>query len=287
MRPSAIATLATNAVKTDLQLFLFTLSLWNKDPPTVYLMCDSSIAAELPAMNYPGQIITRISLDKYSGLTRAQMERLPGEYKNLFFDLCVEKTAVMKWVFETESVTNGVLYCDCDICFMGPHFDIPDNATLAVSHHEIKPQDEARYGTYNGGIVWAKDISNIHTWIAACKTSRFVDQAAIEDMAAAATNLYKIPRQENYGWWRLFQGVKPANELMGEWTMRWGSNNSGIMIGGQPLGSIHTHFGEIRDAATLQYNRWVLHWLSKLTMHPPAQRLLGFIHGLHPWMLLD
>jgi len=283
MRP--VATLATGVVKSDLQLFLFSLGLWNKELPTVYILCDSVIEKEVHDMGYMGRIVTKVALDKYAGLTRAEMEKRPGIYGSLFFDLCVEKTAVMKWVFETETV--GVLYCDCDICFMGPLFNIPEDADVAVSHHEIRPQDEARYGKYNGGILWAKDVGSVNTWIDACRTSRFVDQAAIEDMAAAAKSLYLIPRQENYGWWRLWQGVRPANELMREWSMNWGSNNSGIMVNGEPLGSIHTHFGEVRDQATLEYNKWVIMWLKRLTMHPPAQKLLHYIYKLHPWMALD
>ena len=281
MRPSAIATLATGSAISDLKLFLFTLELWNA-PPTVYLLCDSEIASQ--NLNYKGKIHIKNSLDAYSGLTRAQMERAPGKTQNQWTDFMLEKTTLLEWALTEQP---DALFCDSDICFTGPLFEIPEGSTLAVSQHMIRPQDEARFGTYNGGMIWVTEQAQIDLWRSATATSRFFEQAAIEDVAAAATNLYRIPRQENYGWWRLFQGVKPANELFAEWTMRWGSNNSGIMIGGQPLGSIHTHFGEVRDAATLQYNRWVLHWLSKLTMHPPAQRLLGFIHGLHPWMLLD
>ena len=286
MRPSVIATLATNAVKTDLQLFLFTLGLWNKAPPTVYLMCDAAIAAAVPEMGYKGKIVTKQTLDKYAGLTRAQMERMPGEYANLFFDLCVEKTKVMKWVFETEANVSetGVLYCDCDICFTGPIFDIPPGMKVAVSHHEIRIADEAKWGRYNGGVLWAKDIDRILLWINACKTSRFVDQAAIEDMVAATPETYQIPRTENYGWWRMWQGIRPSAELAAEWGLRRSPEHSGITVAGAPLGSIHTHFAEVRDAATHEYNKWIVGWLRRLNSHPPAKRLLQFLERLHPWI---
>lgn len=284
MRPSVIATLATESAISDLKLFLFTLELWNTNPPPVYLLCDSAIASM--NLNYKGPIHVKNSLDAYSGLTRGQMERAPGKTQNQWTDFMLEKTTLLKWALSEQP---DALFCDSDICFMGPVFDIPEGITLAVSQHMIRPQDEARFGTYNGGMIWVSEKTQIDLWLTATKTSRFFEQAAIEDVAAATppSKLYKIPRQENYGWWRLWQGAKPASELFAEWSMRWGSNNSGIMIGNQPLGSIHTHFGEVRDAATTEYNKWVLNWLSKLTMHPPAQRLLGFIHGLHPWILLD
>jgi hypothetical protein len=284
MRPSAIATLATGSAISDLTLFLFTLELWNASPPPVYLLCDSAIASK--KFNYKGTIHIQKGLDSYSGLTRAQMERTSGKTQNQWTYFMLEKTTLLEWALSEQP---NVLFCDCDICFMGPIFEIPEGATLAVSQHMIRPQDEARFGTYNGGMIWVSQQAQIDLWRTATKTSRFFEQAAIEDVAAATpkASLYQIPRQENYGWWRLWQGIKPANELFAEWSIRSRYNNSGIMIGNQPLGSIHTHFGEVRDAATTEYNKWVLNWLSKLTMHPPAQQLLGFIHGLHPWMLLD
>lgn len=282
MRPSVIATLATGSAISDLKLFLFTLELWNAVPPTVYLLCDSEIASK--QLDYSGTIHIRNGLDAYSGLTRAKMERTPGTTQNQWTDFMLEKTILLEWALSEQP---NVLFCDSDICFMAPLFEIPEGTTLAVSQHQIRPQDEARFGAYNGGMLWVTDKAQVELWRSATANSRFFEQAAIEDVAAAATNLYQIPRQENYGWWRLWQGVKAPTALMAEWTMQWGSNNSGIMVAGQPLGSIHTHFGEVRDAATLQYNKWVLHWLAKLTMHAPAQRLLGFIQNLHPWMTLD
>ena len=282
MRPSVVATLATGSAISDLKLFLFTLELWNPVPPTVYLLCDSAIESENLA--YKGKIHLRNSLNPYSGLKRAEMEDSPGKTQNQWTDFMLEKTTLLEWALSEQP---NVLFCDSDICFMGPLFEIPEGTTLAVSQHQIRPKDEARFGTYNGGMIWVTDKSQIYLWRVATETSRYYEQAAIEDVAAAATNLYEIPRTENYGWWRLWQGVKPANELLTEWSMNWGANNSGIMIGGQPLGSIHTHFGEVRDAATLQYNKWVLNWLAKLKMHRPAQRLLAFIQSLHPWMTMD
>jgi hypothetical protein len=288
-QPSVIATLATGTVKSDLGLFLFTLSLWNTSPPTVYLLCDQAIADAVSSFHYPGKIVTRVGLDAYSGLTRAQMERIPGVYKNLFFDLCVEKTNVMKWVFETAPNISetGVLYCDCDICFLAPLLDIPETATLAVSHHQIRPQDEALYGKYNGGVLWAKTVQSIHTWIDACKTSRFVDQAAIEDLVTATdpATTYQIPRIQNYGWWRMFQGTRPAADLQAEWSMNRNkaAGGSGILVNGEPLGSIHTHFGETRDLVTNAFNVWVLGWLRKLAVgHAPARRMVAYIEKNFP-----
>jgi hypothetical protein len=175
MRPSVIATLATESAISDLKLFLFTLELWNTNPPPVYLLCDSAIASM--NFNYKGPIHVKNSLDAYSGLTRAQMERAPGKTQNQWTDFMLEKTTLLKWALSEQP---DALFCDSDICFMGPVFDIPEGTTLAVSQHMIRPQDEARFGTYNGGMIWVSEKTQIDLWLTATKTSRFFEQAAID-----------------------------------------------------------------------------------------------------------
>ena len=272
MRPSVIATLATGVVKADLKIFLFSLGLWNEEAPTVYLMCDDEMADAVPEMAYKGTIHINRGLNRYKGLTRPQMERTPESGSNMWVNFMLEKTTLLDWALES---APDALFCDSDICFMGPLFDIPMGTTLAVSRHEIKPQDEARFGAYNGGMIWVSNRQQVALWRAATATSRFFEQAAIEDVAAASQSLYLIPRTENYGWWRLWQGTKSPQALASEWS----AGPNGILVLGKPLGSVHTHFGETRDAATREFNRWVLSWLLKLSAHEPSRRLWEFITG--------
>jgi hypothetical protein len=267
MLPSAIATLATGTVKADLQLFLFSLGLWNK-APTVYLICDKEIAEAIPTMGYSGKIYVKQGLDRYTGLNRQQMEKTPDGTANLWVNFMLEKATLLEWALES---APDVLFCDSDICFTAPLFEIPEDAKLAVSRHEIRPQDEARFGAFNGGMIWVTSKAQVALWRSATTTSRFFEQASIEDLVAADPGAYMIPRQNNYGWWRLFQGVKPPHELAAEW-----SSSTCIKVAGQPLGSIHTHFGEVRDAATMQFNKWVLSNLA-LDKRPKAKELLTFI----------
>jgi len=268
MRPSAIATLATSSARADLDLFLFSLGLWN-NAPTVYLICDKGIAEAVPAMGYRGKIHVNQGLDRYTGLTRQQMEQTRDDTTNLWVNFMLEKTTLLEWALES---SPDVLFCDADICFMGPLFDIPEGAGLAVSRHEIRPQDEARFGAFNGGMIWVTSKAQVALWRAATATSRFFEQASIEDLVAADPTTHFIPRQNNYGWWRLWQGVKPPQELAAEWA----SGAQGITVSGQPLGSVHTHFGEVRDAATREFNKWVLSLLA-LDGRPKAKELLTFI----------
>jgi hypothetical protein len=256
--PSHIATLATKAAIDDLRIFLKSLDFWNRDPPTVYLFCDAAVKAALPSMGYTGDIVTKEALNPYTALNRAQMERLPGVRNNLFFDFVCEKLNLLEWVFSTTKA-KGVLFCDADICFLSPLFQIPRGTTVAVSPHHIREQDEAKYGVYNAGMLWLADSATVAQWRAACDTSTFYEQIAIEELVSRCEHVYKIPLTENYGWWRLYQGRQPTEELQREWSFNHKNQpGSGITVGGVPLGSVHTHFAETRDAATVSYNTWVL-----------------------------
>jgi hypothetical protein len=256
--PSHIATLATKAAIDDLRIFLKSLDFWNRTPPTVYLFCDAAVKAALPSIGYTGDIVTKEALDPYTDLNRAQMERLPGVRKNLFFDFVCEKLNLLDWVFSTTKA-KGVLFCDADICFLAPLFHIPRGTTVAVSPHHIREQDEAKYGVYNAGMLWLADSATVARWRAACDTSSFYEQIAIEELVSTCEHVYKIPLTENYGWWRLYQGRQPTEELQREWLFNHKNHpGSGITVGGVTLGSVHTHFAETRDAATVSYNTWVL-----------------------------
>jgi hypothetical protein len=174
-----------------------------------------------------------------------------------------------------------VLFCDADICFLAPLFNVPEGTVLAVSQHMIRPADEARFGTYNVGMIWMARADLVATWRDACAGSRFYEQVPMETVVASLPpdQVHKLPKTENYGWWRLWQGTKSPQELQAEWGMDRHAPGCGITVGGAPLGSVHTHFSETKDAATAQFNIWVLLWLNKLVeaRHAPAKRLLKLL----------
>ena len=277
--PSHLATLATNAAIDDLRTLLKSLDFWNAAaPPTVHLFCDAAVTAALPSIAYKGTILTKECLNDYTGLTRAEMERMAGtHYKNRFFDFVCEKLTLLDWVFETtpEATESGVLFCDADICFLGPLFKIPLDTELAVSPHMIRTADENRYGVYNAGMIWMKSPDTVRLWREACAHSTFYEQIAIGDIVRIVNKVYMIPVTENYGWWRLWQGRESIQELQSRWGLRLNTDGAGITISYQPLGSVHTHFGEKRDAATVEYNRWVLAWLRNIAKtYAPTRKFL-------------
>lgn len=290
--PSIVATLATSGATADLRTLLFSLQLFNAEkPPTVYLYCDSVLAATVPSFKYPGKIYTISALDIYAGMNRQQMEKMPGNlYESLWFDFMAEKINLMEWVFDSDerAFREGVLFCDADICFFGPLPAIPGAAKVALSPHMIRAADEARYGRYNGGFLWMSSPTYLETWRTACYGARFYEQSALEDVAVAARRvapdeLYEFPKQCNYGWWRLWQSEAGPSDAQHEWTMnrRKLPSSSGILVNGEPLLCVHTHFTETHDTATVGFNNWVLGWLQRLESgHAPAKRLLGWLRDL-------
>jgi hypothetical protein len=279
--PSIIATLATSKAIEDLRVFLASLAIFNRNPPIVYIYCDSHIELLLKEITYDGTIVCNPVLDKYSQYNRQQMEKMPGVYfKSLWFDFMAEKINLIRWVFDTEEKarTDGVMFCDADICFMGPLPMIRANAILALSPHMIQESDTKKYGYYNGGYLWMLHPELADVWWEACKTARFYEQSALEDLAKAVDleKLYEFPVTENYGWWRLWQGKKDSKTLSAEWGMNRKMGGSGIIIGDAIVGSVHTHFYEKNDMATMSFNDFVKYFLVKLSnSHEPARKLLN------------
>ena len=283
-KPGAIAMIATKPILDDLALFFKSIELWNSDLPPIYIACDTAVDKWLKTINYSGKINSFPVLDQFTNLTRSSMERTPSQtgFPNLFYDFTMKKCDVMKWAFEKDSslTRTGILFCDADIFWLGPLPKIPSTASLALSQHMIRPGDEAKYGTYNAGFLWIRDPELIAVWKNACKTSRFFEQAALEQLIVNPLHqhVYQFGIEYNYGWWRLYQSDSPFDRRKSEWTIKRDSNqaHSGILVQGHPLSCIHTHW-ETDDFTTKEFNNWVLSKLSVLKGQPKVQKLISFL----------
>jgi hypothetical protein len=290
--PTAIATLATGDAIEDLRNLLFSLELFNTSPPRVYLLCDDVIANARAsgAISYKGELILdKDKLARYSGLTRQKMEAMPGtKYPSLWFEFMAEKITLLRWAFEREGTAGaaaaaGILFCDADICFMDQLPKIPAGKRIALCPHYIRPLDEARYGHYNGGFFWLSSSESVDAWERAClRGQRFYEQSALEDLSITVKpeELHTFSRNHNYGWWRLFQSPAGTEETQKEWSMNRvkAAASAGLLVGGEPVGSVHTHFMERKDRATMEFNQFILQRLHRLAgTHEPARRLFGFL----------
>ena len=286
MKITSIATLVNEFAIDDLKVLLFTLELWNAKPPTVYIFSDSKSAPLIKAIKYGGSVIIKEdALNAYTGLNRRAMEgRRDIRGKSAFAEFTEEKTVLMEWALAASSGSNGVLFCDADICHLGPLPDIPDGTELALSPHMIRKSDTDRYGIYNAGFLWFNRQEVAVKWRELCATSRFFEQACLEELAVEY-KLYEFPVQVNYGWWRLWQGSQAPANLQAEWGIHRAENTCGISIRSGsseklPLLSIHTHWAEKSDRATYEFNMWVLGQLRKLVSVKKTATLVRFLQAL-------
>lgn len=268
----------------ELKLQLFTMSQWHKnDLPTYYIFTDSATNSKIldNALEYKGVIKTKDVLNKYSGLTRQQMEKTPGDtFPTRWADLMAEKIRCIRWAFSDLGMNHkGVFFMDTDITLLAPMPQIPIGATVALSPHYIKKTDTDRYGYYNGGFGWLSDTSFCDIWEQKTHTSRFFEQAALEDVALAATGegLYEFPIQYNYGWWRMFQSSEAPEAIARKMGIHRTSASAGITYDGSTLCSIHSHFTDKTDRINTAFNTFICDKLALLRSHPPALELSKYI----------
>lgn len=265
--PSAICTLANEFAIEDLQLLFSTLELWNQTLPDVYLYCDSKVNSWIQEKKrYKGNLITKEALNRYTSLSRREMEQQPGTiFQTLFGDFTAEKCNLFKWTLSHKNAKNGALFCDADICFLASIPELPVGTELALSPHMIRKRDTDKYGFYNAGFLFIQNEHIAELWYNLCKTSRFFEQGCLEDLKELVKHTYEFPIQVNYGWWRMFQSDESVETRKKEFgILRQGNTHSGITVQGKPLNSIHTHFFEKKDMTTLDFNSYILRWFMVL-----------------------
>jgi hypothetical protein len=270
-KPSAIALLVNENAMDDLHIFLFTIQLWNTVLPKLYIYCTST----LPPLEYKGEIQTKTALNIYSGLTRKQMEMMPSKQglTNLFHDFTIEKCSLMEWAIKEHG--SGVLFCDADLCWLGPLPEIP-TTTLALSPHEIRPEDEALYGTFNAGLLYIGRQEIVETWLSESMVSNFFEQLSLNEVAKKYP-YHKFTSNINYGWWRMFQAPVSPQERQAEWSIHRNEMHSGLCVKGEPLLCIHTHW-KTSDYITKTFNTWVVSKLNILKKNKKVAAFLKFIN---------
>lgn len=285
-----VATLATKYALDDLQLFLESLQTFeSENPPDLYISVDNAIYDKFRKdhsfqHNYKGAIYLIRSLEKYSHVTRVQMEAMAGtNFRTLWEDFMAEKIVLLQKIFSKKPDAR-IYLCDSDICFFGPLPTVPEGVKTALSPHYIKKADSDKYGYYNGGFVYTCDPFMPNIWMTSCKTSRYYEQAALENVASYTksqqlSQFYEFPMQVNYGWWRLFQGQVSSDALLQQWKLQdttQSENHCGVIVDGAPLLCVHTHFYEKKDQITMAFNNIVKNYLQR-SKQVHAHSLLKFL----------
>lgn len=231
--PSSFCTLATEKCKDELLGLLLSLSCHHRKQPVICLcdditrnyieQCSHSCPIEL-------NIIWNESLNPYKGKNRAQME----EDKS-WTEFQMMKTVAIDCALELYPDT---LFLDSDIIICNEIKCIDNTKDLGVSPHFIRKRDTDKFGYYNGGVLWTKNKNVPKDWRKFTETSRYYDQASIEDLARTYSKFEFNPNY-NMSWWRIQQGDEPASKMVSYFSM---NKSRQITYKGNPLGFIHSHF---------------------------------------------
>jgi len=261
----------------EFRIFCKTLEVWHPDAH-LYVFTDS--ATPVASVPFRGTVHVKIALDAYKGLTRSDMEARRGIlYDSLFKDYTYEKANVLDWMWESDALVKdqGAWFLDADICHLAPLPQLPEGKTLALSPHGIRIGDESRFGKYNAGFLWIKDRTLLEAWRSFGFTSRFFEQAALEDLVTLPTvKLHEFGPQVNFGWWRMYQNALPPGDIQGRFSIHRPDTSIGIRYLGAPLQSVHTHWRETASV-TGAFNDWFRTYLRRFAAHSPIARFLRTI----------
>jgi hypothetical protein len=230
-QPTSICTFCTNQSIEDLELFLSALSRHVKNIP-VYILCDTITSEWLNSHTHDLNIKIKIGLDKYSGKSRAEMERT-GLVKE--FMSC--KSICMNFALEESEDT---LYMDTDILLFNTLPKVDSTKELGVCRHMIKTANEDQFGYYNAGYVYVRNKEVVQTWIDLIPTSKYDDQHCLYDVSKRH-DTFEYNIQTDFGWWRLFECDGPQERLN---KFSIDGVRKIILFDGKPLNSIHTHLKE-------------------------------------------
>jgi len=232
--PSSFCTMATKPCANELFGLLMSLSIHHPES-IVYVISDSDtqkyIASSTPHLKI--KMVWHNVLDKYSGLNRQTMEHM-GKW----LEFQMEKANIMKVALETERDT---MFLDSDI-IVTDVMRVDKTKDLGVSPHFIKKQYTDKYGFYNGGMIWTKNKRVPDDWITFSKTSRYYDQACIEDLAKKYDH-FEFDITYNYQGWRFLLSPLPRESVVKSFSAK---PNDKIYYNGVSLKCIHTHFSDSR-----------------------------------------
>tara|TARA_Y100000590_G_scaffold271259_1_gene304550 strand:+ start:1201 stop:2040 length:840 start_codon:yes stop_codon:yes gene_type:complete len=245
-KPSAICTLSTYGSIKDLKIFIYSLRLYEPTIP-IHILCDTKTKENMDYFKKDTYLFFYPLLDTYANKNRQEMEQL-----GIWTEFMLKKCDIIDIVLKKKNVKD-VLFTDADICFLNELPIIHKNKyVVGASPHFIKKVDTDKYGYYNGGFLWVGDSTITTKWRTYTKTSRFFEQASIEDiMKEYQPHSFEFPIQNNFGWWRLFQCECPQDRVK-QFTVCIYSGE--VYYQNKPLRSIHTHLTENTDMNMPYFN---------------------------------
>ncbi len=247
-QPDSFCFISTHSSSHELVGMLLSLSIHHNNSK-VYGLVDSEtynlITNFIPKIQL--QLFLKTSLNKYSNKNRDIMVK-----EKIWDEFQMQKANVIKYALENE---NDTMFLDSDILFFNPITCIDKTKEIGLSPHYIKKTKTDEVGYYNGGCLWTKNKNVPDDWIEFTKTSRYHDQASMEDLAKKYS-FQEFDKEINFMPWRILLANNPQ-EVVNSINI----NNNQINIGDKPLIFLHTHF---HDKLFIQINNILINALRKL-----------------------
>lgn len=221
--PSSFCTISTVCCIYELVGHLLSLYLHHGDTP-VLVMCDTGTMIRTKQyLSFLDHVEYVCALDEYSGMNRKQME-----LRGIFKELVMKKTDAIRMCLERYS---DVLFLDSDILITGK-IEVDKSKSVGLSPHLIKKEYTDKYGYYNAGMLWTCDKTVVSRWIEHSYTSRFFEQACMEELAKEF-DYFEFDMTYNVSWWRLDQRDDDITSRFGD----------GFVFDNKKIKCVHTHFG--------------------------------------------
>ena len=231
MKPSCICTFSTSASVSDLRLFLKSIRITNSDIPLVmFLDTTTNDAIKDIDLSHMKVDIT-VNLDLYSHKDKDKMVE-----EGIWSDFQMTKASIIEYCLTKYA---DALFLDADIFLVNP-IHIPEDAheyDIGLSPHYTNDKNNNMHGYYNGGVVWARDRQFGKKWREYTKTSRYHDQASLEN-CAERFRTFRFGENYNVAWWRLTLALESHYDMLRYYT----ADESNVYYKGLPIMFVHTHF---------------------------------------------
>jgi len=230
-KPSSFASLCTSNCAFELVGLLLSLSVYHPNEK-IFVLCDTKTKEIVDNMTpQPAlQIKWFIELDKYDGMNRQIMEQ-----RGIWSEFQMAKAKIISYALKED---HDTLLLDSDIILTGVIDDIDMTKELGVSPQFITQEHIDKTGFYNGGVLWTKNNNVPNDWIEFTKTSRYFDQASIEDLVKKYS-FFEFGENYNLQCWRLFLSPEGGQQVANNITSR---PNDTLYYKNKPLKFVHTHF---------------------------------------------
>jgi hypothetical protein len=230
-KPNSFSTFCTSVCAHELIGLLLSLSIYHTNEK-IYILADSKTKYIIDNITPKPklEIIWFIELDEYSYFDRTYMV-----HNNIWSKFQMNKTNVIKKTLEFELDT---LFLDSDIIVTDTIENVNKYADIGVSSQFLNNYKSQETGHYNGGMIWTNNKSVPDDWIEFTKTSRYFDQASIEDLVKKYKH-FEFDENYNLQCWRLYYSEDGKDKIKSYLTS---VPNDKVYYKNKPLKFIHTHF---------------------------------------------